>query len=202
MYPRPVEMLLPKMDEVMSWFVCRTLVLMFEATKDDVKSCWNVETVSVGKGFTRLAKLTPLMLDMNETAVESDVVEIAPAVIVPLEIASVEIAPAVIVPLEIVPTDKKGSVVGDTPNASTLIPFIDEMNETAVDRVLVETAPDVVTPVVFVVVAFTVAAAAVPVTVREFADAAPDTTRDPIPAAVVTVRVPVTVLLGVYNEPP
>ena len=187
MYPRPVEMLLPKMDEVMSWFVCRTLVLMFEATKDDVKSCWNVETVSVGKGFTRLAKLTPLMLDMNETAVESDVVEIAPAVIVPLEI---------------VPTDKKGSVVGDTPNASTLIPFIDEMNETAVDRVLVETAPDVVTPVVFVVVAFTVAAAAVPVTVREFADAAPDTTRDPIPAAVVTVRVPVTVLLGVYNEPP
>ena len=182
-----------------------------------MKSCWNVEIISVGTGFTRLAKLTPLMEEINETAVESEVVEIpaavivpleiasveiAPAVIVPLEIASVEIAPAVIVPLEIVPTDKKGSVVGDTPKASTLIPLIDEMKETAVDRLLVETAPDVVTPVVFIVVAFTVAAAAVPVTVREFADAAPDTTRDPIPAAVVTVRVPVTVLLGVYSDPP
>ena len=202
MYPTPVEMLLPKMDEVMSWFVCRTLVLMFEATKDDVKSCWNVETVSVGKGFTRLAKLTPLMLEINETAVEIEFVEIAPATIVPVEIASVEIAPATTVPVEIDPVDKNGSVVGDTPNASTFIPLIDEMKETAVDRLLVETAPDVVTPVVFVVVLFMVAAVVVPVTDRDPTPAALVTVKDPTPAEVVTVRVPVRVLLGVYNEPP
>jgi hypothetical protein len=77
-----------------------------------------------------------------------------------------------------------------------------EIKATAVDRLLVETAADVVTPVVFVVVAFTVAADAVPVTVNEFTPAAPVTVKDPTPAAPVTVRVPVRVLLGVYNEPP
>ena len=160
------------------------------------------------------------MLDINETAVESKVVETAPAVIVPLEIDVVE---------------RKGRVVEDPPIEFTFTPFMLEINAMAVDKLMVETEPDVVTPVVFVVVAFTVAADAVPVTVREptpaavvtvrefadaapvtakdptpaafvtvreFADAAPVTAKDPIPAAVVTVRVPVTVLLGVYNEPP
>jgi hypothetical protein len=49
----------------------------------------------------------------------------------------------------------------------------------------------VANPVAFTAVAVTVAAVAVPVTAK-----------DPTPAAVVTVRVPVTVLLDVNNEPP
>jgi hypothetical protein len=135
----------------------------------------------------------------------------------------VEIAPAVIVPLEIDVVDKNGSVVGLAPKLLTSCPFIDEINAMAVDKLIVDTEPDVVIPVVFVVVAFTVAADAVPVTVREFTPAAPDTVKDPALAALVTVKeftpaapdtvrapitaevaakVPVTVLLRVNREPP
>tara|TARA_R110002126_G_scaffold214662_2_gene360903 strand:+ start:2805 stop:3140 length:336 start_codon:yes stop_codon:yes gene_type:complete len=44
---------------------------MFEATKEDVKSWLNVETVSVGKGFTISEKGMPLMLEMKAPPVET-----------------------------------------------------------------------------------------------------------------------------------
>ena len=43
---------------------------MFEATKDDVKSCRNVESVPVAGGFTMSANGMPLMLEIKALPVE------------------------------------------------------------------------------------------------------------------------------------
>ena len=66
------------------------------------------------------------------------------------------------VALEIDVVERKGRVV-EPPNEFTSIPFMLDMKEAPVDKLLVEIDADVVIPELLIVVAFTVAAVVVPV---------------------------------------